>query len=61
VRNCIFVSDLHGHIDRYEKLFDTINKEKPYAVFIGGDITPSYLLKRNFPIQYIKILFLIIC
>ncbi|MGA2296560.1 MAG: hypothetical protein ABSG15_03330 [FCB group bacterium] len=49
MRNCIFVSDLHGHIDRYEKLFNAIIKEKPFAVFIGGDITPSYLLKRKHP------------
>lgn len=40
--DCFFVSDLHGHIDRYEKLFDVILKENPDVVFIGGDILPSY-------------------
>jgi Icc-related predicted phosphoesterase len=41
---CFFVSDLHGHIDRYEKLFQAILKEHPAAVFLGGDLFPSYLL-----------------
>lgn len=36
-----FVCDLHGQIDRYEKLFQAIEKEKPGAVFIGGDLTPA--------------------
>jgi Icc-related predicted phosphoesterase len=38
---CIFVSDLHGRTDRYEKLFGAIRDESPAAVFIGGDILPS--------------------
>ncbi len=40
---CFFVSDLHGKIDRYEKLFASIKEIKPAAVFIGGDILPSGL------------------
>ncbi len=40
---CFFVSDLHGHIDRYEKLFKKIEKEKPSVVFFGGDLLPSGL------------------
>jgi Icc-related predicted phosphoesterase len=35
-----FVSDLHGGISRYEKLFAAISQEKPQAVFIGGDFLP---------------------
>ncbi len=35
---CYHVSDLHGRIDRYNKLFQQIAVEKPDAVFIGGDI-----------------------
>ncbi|MGM0485030.1 MAG: metallophosphoesterase family protein [Candidatus Krumholzibacteriota bacterium] len=35
-----FVSDLHGKVPRYEKLFQAIEDEKPGAVFIGGDILP---------------------
>jgi Icc-related predicted phosphoesterase len=41
---CFFVSDLHGHTDRYEKLFQAIVQEHPAAVFLGGDLFPSYLL-----------------
>lgn len=36
-----FSSDLHGHKDRYQKLFQAIDDERPDAVFIGGDILPS--------------------
>lgn len=35
-----FVSDLHGRISRYEKLFETVLREKPEAVLIGGDLLP---------------------
>jgi Icc-related predicted phosphoesterase len=37
---CFFVSDLHGRIDRYAKLFDAIARRKPSGVFVGGDILP---------------------
>ncbi len=40
---CFFVSDLHGKIDRYKKLFEQIRLQKPKAIFIGGDILPSAL------------------
>jgi uncharacterized protein len=40
-----FVSDLHGSITRYEKLFDSILIDKPELVFIGGDILPSFTHK----------------
>lgn len=39
--SCLFTSDLHGHQDRYEKLFDVISSESPSAVFLGGDLLPS--------------------
>ncbi len=38
---CYFVSDLHGSIARYQKLFAAIRKEKPQAVFCGGDLLPT--------------------
>lgn len=38
--NCLFVSDLHGNVDRYHKLFQTIKAEQPEAVFWGGDVLP---------------------
>ncbi len=44
---CFFVSDLHGHTDRFEKLFDLILSEKPEAVFIGGDVMPSALVLKQ--------------
>lgn len=37
---CLFTSDLHGKVDRYEKLFGVIEAEQPLAVFVGGDILP---------------------
>lgn len=50
---CIFVSDLHGNIDRYKKLFRVISTEKPKAVFIGGDILPlEYLMRRSIDITH---------
>lgn len=40
---CIFVTDLHGSRERYIKLFELVRKERPNALFIGGDILPSGL------------------
>lgn len=42
---CLFVTDLHGKIERYEKLFVLIPEEKPGIVFFGGDLLPSYTHK----------------
>jgi uncharacterized protein len=39
--NCFFVSDLHGKMHRYQKLFEIIMREEPQAVFLGGDLLPS--------------------
>ncbi len=36
-----FVSDLHGRVERYRKLFDRIAREHPDAVLLGGDLLPS--------------------
>jgi uncharacterized protein len=41
--SCLFASDLHGDIGRYEKLFAAIVQERPAAVFLGGDLLPSGL------------------
>ena len=38
-----FVSDLHGSVSRYKKLFRLIEKEKPAVVFMAGDLLPSGL------------------
>ncbi len=39
--NCFFVADLHGQPARYRRLFDAIRRERPDAVFLGGDLLPS--------------------
>jgi Icc-related predicted phosphoesterase len=44
---CFFVSDLHGRVDRYEKLIKKIEEEPPAAVFMGGDLLPSDLFRRT--------------
>jgi len=44
---CIFVSDLHGNINRFRKLFEIIEHEKPDGVFIGGDILPNQFLIKG--------------
>jgi Icc-related predicted phosphoesterase len=41
VTDCLFVSDLHGRVDRYRKLFRCISAVGPRAVFLGGDLLPS--------------------
>ncbi|UCF69051.1 MAG: metallophosphoesterase [Acidobacteriota bacterium] len=38
---CFFATDLHGRIDRYEKLWRAAETEMPQAVFLGGDLLPS--------------------
>jgi Icc-related predicted phosphoesterase len=38
VTRCLFATDLHGHEDRYEKLFAAIQGERPAAVLVGGDL-----------------------
>lgn len=40
-RPFLFASDLHGRADRYGTLFSLIAKERPEAVFLGGDLLPS--------------------
>lgn len=37
---CIFVSDIHGHIQKYKHLFEYIKKTNPDGVFFGGDLLP---------------------
>jgi Icc-related predicted phosphoesterase len=44
---CLFVSDLHGRLDRYGKLLAAIAEERPGAVFLGGDLLPSGGPERN--------------
>jgi len=53
VTRCLFVSDLHGRPERYEKLWKAIRDTVPAAVFLGGDLLPSGLLRTesNNPLQ----------
>ena len=37
---CFFATDLHGHTDRYDKLIALIVRDRPAAVFLGGDLLP---------------------
>ncbi len=37
---CFFATDLHGQRDRYDKLFSSIIRDRPTAVFLGGDLLP---------------------
>jgi Icc-related predicted phosphoesterase len=39
---CFFVSDLHGNVGRYSRLFEVIEAEEPEAVFLGGDLFPRH-------------------
>ena len=42
MKNLFFlVSDLHGSLSRYEKLFKLIGERKPSVVLIAGDILPG--------------------
>jgi len=47
VTRCLFVSDLHGRVGRYEALLAAIEAERPDAVFLGGDLLPSGGLTRG--------------
>lgn len=46
-QNCIFVSDLHGSVERYRKLFRIIVEEHPGIVFVGGDIMPGLSMTQS--------------
>lgn len=41
--DCLFISDLHGNIDNYKKLFQVVAEETPEALFMGGDLLPSVM------------------
>ncbi|MBN1884764.1 MAG: metallophosphoesterase [Candidatus Krumholzibacteriota bacterium] len=52
--DCLFVSDLHGRMDRYRKLFAVVAGERPRALFVGGDILPHVPGKpRDFLGEYL--------
>ncbi len=53
-----FVSDMHGHVSRYEKLFAQIGSKRPGAVFLGGDLLPASLQykagKNAVPVDFVN-------
>jgi Icc-related predicted phosphoesterase len=50
----IFVSDIHGNIPRFQRLFQIIRKETPDAVFFGGDLLPLYLVKHETMEEFVQ-------
>ena len=44
---CLFATDLHGRSDRYDKLLASIVRQRPAAVFLGGDLLPRSALSAN--------------
>jgi len=46
---CLFVSDLHGSIDKFEKLFSQIRLDSPRLVLLGGDLLPFGGVLANHP------------
>ena len=51
---CLFASDLHGRVERYERLFHTMASEHPRAVFLGGDLLPSFAPAADFVDDFLK-------
>jgi Icc-related predicted phosphoesterase len=42
-----FVSDLHGHLSKYRKLWQLILAERPAVVLMGGDLLPHGLSSES--------------
>jgi hypothetical protein len=40
---CLFASELHGQVNRYEALFGSILSDRPAGVFLSSDLLPSGL------------------
>jgi Icc-related predicted phosphoesterase len=40
VTSCLFAADLHGRVDRREKLVRRVEEDPPHAVLLGGDLLP---------------------
>lgn len=50
---CLFATDLHGRVDRYEKLFGAIRSERPDVVFLGGDLLPHFARRGDAPDDFL--------
>jgi len=51
--NFFFVSDLHGNIEKYNKLFKEIFSNPPNCVLFGGDLLPHRYSKGNFILDFL--------
>jgi Icc-related predicted phosphoesterase len=47
VPTCFFATDLHGQTARYDKLLASIIRDRPAAVFLGGDLLPRSALAAS--------------
>ncbi len=54
--NCFFATDLHGQRARYDKLLASITKERPAAVFMGGDLLPrsGFSVDQSGPADFVR-------
>jgi len=52
--NGIFVSDIHGAIPKYHRLFQVIRTEQPDAVFLGGDLLPLRPTQQRIMEEFIE-------
>ena len=52
--DCIFISDVHGKINRLKKFFEICEREKPDLVFIGGDILPNQFAFKSSIDDFLK-------
>jgi len=52
--NCLFVSDLHGRLEKYHALFQLVQQETPDAVLFGGDLLPLHVPSEKPMQQFIK-------
>ena len=51
--SCLFATDLHGHTDRYEKLFRAVGESTPRGLFLGGDLLPHFAHKQDVPDDFL--------
>jgi len=51
---CFFATDLHGKVERYQKLFKEVLKERPDAVFLSGDLLPIGLIPSKKSERFLK-------
>lgn len=52
MKTCFFVTDLHGDITRYQKLFRLLEVERPSALFMGGDLLPGHVRQLSMAREY---------